>query len=71
MTGMILILNVLIIIMDIAIIKRQLFYRDLSIYRDKVYRRGFINLLIRICYLRYPLEKSPLNLKRMEVLLAG
>ena len=65
------ILNVLIIIMDIAIIKRQLFYRDLSIYRDKVYRRGFINLLIRICYLLYPLEKSPLNLKRMEVLLAG
>ena len=51
--------------------KKAVIYRDLSIYRDKVYRRGFINLLIRICYLRYPLEKSPLNLKRMEVLLAG
>ena len=51
--------------------KKAVIYRDLSIYRDKVYRRGFINLLIRICYLLYPLEKSPLNLKRMEVLLAG
>lgn len=63
--------EILILSKDGVIVKRQLFYRDLSIYRDKVYRRGFINLLIRICYLLYPLEKSPLNLKRMEVLLAG